>query len=180
MKRKIILIGIILSVLLFVACSSESIDDSQGSSQDSLPQANIVDAESTTTVSELFSLSGNYECSWDFSGSEEFAVDPASGIFFIASDGSYYLENVVDSTLQGLVERYALYDASESVFYSWNNQASANLGQRMDYEMYSATVPGNTIAYRTYFDLLENIDYGIECEELAVVTLPSLPERRWI
>lgn len=175
MNKTITILGILTVALLLAACNP-----STGVNSDSLPQVNVDDYDSTTTISDLFALSGNHECNWDFNGLADSGVYPTSGSFTMSSDGSYYFENTVESDLSGTIERYAKYDAASGEFYSWNNQASAPIGVKMSAEMYTNTVVDNTIAYRTYFDMLENVDYGIECEPVSSVTLASLPDLQWI
>ena len=169
------ILGICTVALFLAACSP-----STGGDSESLPQVNVDDYGSTTTISDLFALSGNYECSWDFDGLDDYGVYPTAGSFTMSSDGSYYFENTLESDLSGTVERYALYDAATGDFYSWNNQASQPIGMKLNAEMYANSVVDNTIAYRTYFDMLENVDYGIECEQVGSVTLASLPDLQFI
>ena len=175
MNNTTIILGIFAVSLLLAACSP-----STGTNADSLPQVNVDDYAATTTISDLFSLSGNHECSWDFTGLDDYGVYPTQGSFTMSSGGSYSFANTVESDLSGTVERYAFYDAASGEFYSWNNQASAPIGVKMNAEMYANTIVDNTIAYRTYFDMLENVDYGIECEQVSSVTLASLPDLQWI
>ncbi len=174
MKKAIMIFSILIMASLILACSP-----STGSSDTSLPQVNVDDYATTTTISDLLVLDGIYECSWDFAGLDSSGVYPTTGSFMM-NDGSYYLENTIESDLTGTVERYALYDANTEMFYSWNNQASAPIGTTMNAEMYAGAIVDNTIGYRAYFDLLENVDYGIVCEQVASVTLPSLPDLTWI
>lgn len=175
MNKTIALLGLLMLASLMVACVPSTSVDSE-----SLPQVNVDDYDTTTTISDLLVLSGNYECTWDFSGLEDYGVYPTTGSFMIAEDGSYYLENSMESDLSGTVERYAIYDATEAMFYSWNNQASADIGTSMSSEIYTNTVAENTIAHTAYFDMQENVDYGIECVEVDSITLPDVPELTWI
>ncbi len=157
---------------LMIACSP-----STGLDSESLPQVNVDDYATTTTISDLLELSGTQTCSWDFAGLDSSGVYPTTGSFMI-SDGSYYLENTIESDLSGTVERYAFWDGE--TFYSWNNQASAAIGTTMNLELYSNTIVDNTISYTAYFDMKENVDYGIECVDVSSVSFPALPDLTWI
>ena len=160
-KKILILFAITLTAFL-IACSGPSTSNEDNS----LPQANIVDEATTLTIDELLELSGTQECSWNFDGSSEFAVSATFGNFMI-SNGDFYLENTNDGT--------TVYGLKTGEFvYLWNSFQAQNIGQKLNLERYEASV-NNPIGHRAYFKMLGNIDYGITCNEVPSVTLPSVP-----
>ena len=130
-------------------------------------QVNIVDAESTLTINELLELEGIQECSWDFEGSPDFGVSATQGSFTI-DDGSYYLENNRDGFTY-----FARY-YSDVEFFSWNTEAPQPIGMQIKIGKYEMSV-NNPIGHRAIFKMLDNVDYGITCQEVDSVILPLLP-----
>jgi hypothetical protein len=165
MKTKImILIISITSMLLLASC---------GVPDGSLPEVNIDDPEATLTISNLLTLEGAQQCSWNFAGLADFGVEETVGTFTII-DGTYYLDNVRDG-----YHRWAQFDGER--FYSWNDNPDRGntVGQSLGMSFYESSVL-TTIGYRSHFAMLENVDYGIVCGDFAGV-LPELPDNiQWI
>jgi hypothetical protein len=170
MNSKInIFITVIISIsLLLVACSPTTPQD-----PNDLPQLNVDDYATTTTISDLIDLPGMQQCNWDFAGDDSFGVEPTIGSFTVVN-GAYYLENLRDG-----YHRWAVFDQER--FYSWNDNPDRgnNVGQNLSVNIYQSSVL-NTIGYRTHFAMLENVDYGIECSPFSG-TLPTFPSgMTWI
>ena len=171
MKIKItFILTMILSIsLLLVACTGPAAPQDSNS----LPQVNVDDYATTTTISDLIDMPGIQQCSWNFVGDVSFGVEPTVGTFTIVN-GAYYLENLRDG-----YHRWALFDQER--FYSWNDNPDRGntVGQNLSLNTYQSSVL-NTIGYRAHFAMLENVDYGIECSSFSG-SLPTLPaDMTWI
>ncbi len=182
MKQKLILmITLLVALLLLIAaCEPAAPND-----PNSLPQVNVDDYATTTTISDLLELDGSQVCTWDSPAITGFGVEATQGDFII-SDGSYYFENFVAGMTQDRPDGghyYTYFDGER--FYSWNtNQLQAPgkppLGQDLGLTTYENSVV-NDIGYRAHFGMLENVDYNIVCrgytEELpALEDLETVPE----
>ena len=121
------------------------------------------------TINDLIMSSTPQTCVWDYEGNGD--TYPTNGSF-VSTGTAYYLVNTVQATT-----KYAVYNGTD--IYLWNDQTVQPIGQQMVPENYMTVIYNNTIAYATYFDLINRVDYGIVCNDTPG-TIPDVPELTWI